>query len=169
MASFRDDAQGVETIGVIQPQAPVQQPVSLNRDTVEHCCDRWNVFRWCCLNFLAGTKRRHGRREESHRLWPDEHDAVTDRKRYFLSLDQRMDLVRRQIRQDGFVGDLGYGRSLDYLSTSATEGFVEARVGLPLAHGALRAPQFDLQSHGGIGAVSEVVVEVGDGVLWNSI
>ena len=37
MASFRDDAQGVETIGVIQPQAPVQQPVSLNRwDTVEH-------------------------------------------------------------------------------------------------------------------------------------
>ena len=49
MASFRYDAQGVETVGIVQPKALVQKPVSLDRHAVEHGRDRGHVFVRRCL------------------------------------------------------------------------------------------------------------------------
>ena len=96
-------------------------------------------------------------------------EAVTDRKRYFLPLDHGAALVHRQIHQHDFVGDFGDRRSLDHLPTGAPVRFVESRAELPVEPGVLSTPKFDLQSHGGTRAVSEVVVEVDDGVFWNAI
>ena len=168
MASFRDDAQGVETVGVVQPQAPVQQPVSLNRDAVEHRRDRWNVFLRRCLNFPAGTKSRHGRREESHDC------GRTNMMLSQLASDTSCRWIRGWIWSAGRCTKLLRRRSRVWTISRLPPhqrygGLRRSEGGLPLAHGALRAPQFDLQSRGGIGAVSEVVVEVGDGVLWNPI